>query len=130
MHKHGQGIITCPTLCETMDCRLPGSSVLRVLPGKNTGVGCHFLVQGIFLDQGLNPHLLHWQVDSLPLSHQKPTLTPVLTKRVSQLSMYQCLWKRRQVYGEENVVSVRKSIWLPFHMKSLQIFYPLLSPKS
>ena len=25
---------------------------------------------GIFLDQGLNTHLLHWQVDSLPLSHQ------------------------------------------------------------
>ena len=39
-------------------------------PGKNTGVGCHFLFQGIFLTQGLNPHLLcllHWQADSLPL---------------------------------------------------------------
>ena len=40
-------------------------------PGKSTGVGCHFLLQGIFLTQGLNPHLLHWQVDSLPLSHQR-----------------------------------------------------------
>ena len=28
-------------------------------PGKNTGVGCHFLLQGIFLTQGLNPCLLH-----------------------------------------------------------------------
>ena len=28
------------------------------LPGKNTGVGCHFLLQGIFLTQGLNPCLL------------------------------------------------------------------------
>ena len=28
-------------------------------PGKNTGVGCHFLLQGIFLTQGSNPHLLH-----------------------------------------------------------------------
>ena len=28
--------------------------------------------RGIFPDQGLNPHLLHWQVDSLPLSHQNP----------------------------------------------------------
>ena len=27
-------------------------------PGKNTGVGCHFLLQGIFLNQGLNPWLL------------------------------------------------------------------------
>ena len=28
-------------------------------PGENTGVGCHFLLQGIFPTQGLNPHLLH-----------------------------------------------------------------------
>ena len=33
-------------------------------PGKNTQVGCHFLLQGIFLSQGLNPRLLHWKVDS------------------------------------------------------------------
>ena len=35
--------------------------------GKNTGVGCHSLFQGIFLTQGSNLHLLsllHWQVDS------------------------------------------------------------------
>ena len=39
-------------------------------PGKNTDVGCHALLQGIFLTQGSNPHLLsllHWQVSSLPL---------------------------------------------------------------
>ena len=34
------------------------------LAGKDTGVGCHFLLQGIFLTQRLNPHLLHQQVDS------------------------------------------------------------------
>ena len=36
---------------------------------KNTGEGCHSLLQGIFLTQGSNPHLLHlqhWQADSLP----------------------------------------------------------------
>ena len=38
--------------------------------GKNTGMGCHFFLQGIFTTQGLNPHLLHWQVVYLPLSHQ------------------------------------------------------------
>ena len=39
-------------------------------PGKNTGVGCHALLQGIFPTQGSNPgllRLLHWQVGSLPL---------------------------------------------------------------
>ena len=41
-------------------------------PGKNTGVARHFLLQGIFPAQGLNPHLLrllHWQVGSLSLHH-------------------------------------------------------------
>ena len=42
------------------------------LSSKNTGVHCHFLLQGIFRIQGSNPHLLgllRWQVDSLPLLH-------------------------------------------------------------
>ena len=39
-------------------------------PGKNTGEGCHALLQGIFPTQGSNPGVLHWQVDSLPLSYQ------------------------------------------------------------
>ena len=34
-------------------------------PGKNTGVGCHFLLQGIFLTQGSNSGVLHWPEDSL-----------------------------------------------------------------
>ena len=38
-------------------------------PGKTTRVGFHFLLQGIFLTQGSNLGLLHWQEDSLPLSH-------------------------------------------------------------
>ena len=57
----------------------------RGFPGKNTGVGCHFLLQGIFLTQGLNLHLLcllHRQAGSLPLSHQirdTPTKPALLT---------------------------------------------------
>ena len=41
-------------------------------PGKNTGVGCHFFLQGIFPTQKLNPcllHLLNWQADPLPSCH-------------------------------------------------------------
>ena len=38
-------------------------------PGKNTGLGSHSLLQRIFLTQGSNSCLLHWQADSLPLSH-------------------------------------------------------------
>ena len=54
-----------------MDCSPPGSSVHGDSPGKNTGVGCHFLLQGIFPTQESNPHLLcflHWQARSLPLA--------------------------------------------------------------
>ena len=64
-------IQSCPTLCDPMDCSLLGSSVHGDSPGKNTRVGCHFFCQGIFPTQGLNLYLLHWQADSLPLSHQR-----------------------------------------------------------
>ena len=46
-------------------------------PGKNSGVGCHALLQGMFPTQGSNPHLLcllYWQVGSLPLAPPSPTL--------------------------------------------------------
>ena len=42
------------TLCESMDFGLPGPSIPGDSPGKNTGVGCHALLQGIFPTQGLN----------------------------------------------------------------------------
>ena len=42
-----------------MHCSLLGSSVHGIFPGRNTGVSCHFLLQGIFLTQELNPGLLH-----------------------------------------------------------------------
>ena len=61
----------------------------RDCPGKNTGVHCHFLLQGLFPTQGSNQHLLcllllcllHGQADSLPLSHLgSPEISTLLTK--------------------------------------------------
>ena len=46
-------------------------------PGQNTGAGCHLLLQGIFPTQGSNPRLPHWQVGSLPLSHQGSPLKSI-----------------------------------------------------
>ena len=61
---------SCLTLCNPMDCSPPGSSVHGDSPGKNTGVGCHALLQGIFPTQGLNPGLLRcWRI-LYHLSHQ------------------------------------------------------------
>ena len=42
---HGKLLQSCPTLCDPTDCSPPG---------KNTGVGCHFLLRGIFRTQGSN----------------------------------------------------------------------------
>ena len=50
---------SCLTLCDPMDCSLPGSFVHGDSPGKHTGVGCHALHQGIFPTQGSNRGLLH-----------------------------------------------------------------------
>ena len=52
------------TFFDPVDCRPSGSTVHSMgSPGKNTGVGGHFLLYRIFPTL----HLLHWQVDSLPL---------------------------------------------------------------
>ena len=50
---------SCPTLCHPIDYILLGSSVHGDSPDKNTGVGCHAFLQGIFPTQEMNPGLLH-----------------------------------------------------------------------
>ena len=67
-------LCVCVCVCSVMSdsLRPHGLSPTRLLcpwdfPGKTTGVDCHFLLQGIFPIQGLNPcflYLLHWQADS------------------------------------------------------------------
>ena len=68
---------SCPTLCDPMGSSLTGSS------SHSTGVGCHFLLQGIFPIQGLNLSLLHCRQTLLPSkppgksklrTYQTPTL--------------------------------------------------------
>ena len=68
---HAKLLQSCPTLYNPMDSRPPGSSVHGDSPGKNTGVDCHALFQGVFLTQGWNPCLLcllYLQADSLQLA--------------------------------------------------------------
>ena len=61
---------SCLTLCNSMGCSPPGSSVHGDSPGKNTRVGRHSLLQGIVLTQGLNLGLLHFRWIFYHLSHQ------------------------------------------------------------
>ena len=77
----------CPTFCTPMDCSPPGSSVHGDSPGKNTGVDCHSLLQGIFLTQGSNPSLLHCRQILYCLNYKthKPSLIMKKTSDESQL---------------------------------------------
>ena len=68
-----------PTLCDPMECSPPGFSVHKDSPGKNTGVDCHALLQGIFPTQGSNP--------GLPLAGRFFTLW-VIGKPASIYSIY------------------------------------------
>ena len=62
---------SCLILCEPLDFSPPGSSIHGILHGKNTGVNCHFLLQGIFPTQGLNPGLLYCRQTLYWLSHRE-----------------------------------------------------------
>ena len=63
---------SCPTLCNPLDCSPARFLCPWNFPGKNTGVGCHFLLQRILLIQRSNPCLLcllhyrqilyHWSI--------------------------------------------------------------------
>ena len=58
---HAQSLQLCPTLCDTMDYKSARLLSPWDSPGKNTGMGCHALLQGIFLTQGSNPSPLHYR---------------------------------------------------------------------
>ena len=57
---------SCLILCDPMDSSPPGSSVHGDSPGKNTGVGCHALLQGDLPNPGIQPRSPAMHVDSLP----------------------------------------------------------------
>ena len=58
------------TLCDPMDCSPLGFSVYGDTPSKNTEVGRHAFLQGIFPTQGLNPGLPHCRRMLYHISHQ------------------------------------------------------------
>ena len=67
----------CPTLASPWTVALQAPLSME-FPGNNTGVGSHFLLQGIFPTQRSNPchfHLIHWQAGSLPAPSGKLWIT-------------------------------------------------------
>ena len=61
---------SCPTLCDPMDCKHQAPLSMG-FSSKNTGVGCHFLLQEIFPTQGLNLSLPHCRQTLHCQSHQE-----------------------------------------------------------
>ena len=87
---HSKSLQSCPTLCNLMDCTAHQAPLSIGFSSKNTEVGYHFLLQGIFPTQGSNPrllHLLHWQAGSLPLSHLGSPVQDSVTRRIIGLSL-------------------------------------------
>ena len=79
----------CPTLCDCIDCspETPWNS-----PDKNIAVGSHFLIQGIFPSQGLNPGLLHWRQIFQHLSQQRSRLYFKTQKKLIKWKKIPCVW--------------------------------------
>ena len=123
------------TSCMTL-LRPHGLQPTRVLcprdfPGKNTRVDYQFLLQGIFLTQGLNPNLLHWQADSLPLTdwhtwillNSRDTIS-LKWNGISVCSLYQSNGSSRKLYLHLHIfhLCIGPSIALYLH-PYLNLFY-------
>ena len=81
-----------------MDCSPPSSSVYGYSPSKNTGLGCHALLQGIFPTQGLNPGLLHRRQILYCLSHQRSSSQPFSCTIMSQTVVFFCTYVHFLLY--------------------------------
>ena len=76
--------------------------------------GCHFLLQIIFLIQGLNPHLLHWQVDSLLLNQQGTLYTHTHTCTHTHKYIYMYRASKMALVGKGPTCQCRRhKTWIP-----------------
>ena len=96
-------------LSDPFDCSLP---VHGTFLGEKIGTGWHLLLQGIFLIQEWNPHLLHWQADPSPLCHQESPPVTILDHYWYSLLL------------EENMCALKEAhCW---KKNSLVLLFPLL----
>ena len=97
-------------------------------PGKNTGVGCHFLLQGIFLIQGLNPrllNLLHWLVGLLPLVPPGKLLVVLKSKTPLECSSLIIVVTYDKVSSEDHLPIYYSMVLHERWLSLLQIFIGL-----
>ena len=104
------------------DCLCPdGLQPARLLlclwdsPGKNTGVGCHALLWGIFLIQGSSPHLLlllYWQAGSLPPVSSRASLAIQMVKNLPVIQETRVQFLDQEDPLEEGMV-IHSPVFLP-----------------
>ena len=87
---------SCPILWDPMNCSPPDSSDHGDSPSKNTGVGCHALLQGIFLTQGSNPGLPYYRQILYHLNHQG---SPRILEWIAYLSSRGTSWTQKSNQG-------------------------------
>ena len=110
----------CPALCDPTGLQPASSSVHEDSPGKNTGVDCHALLQGIFPTQESNPGLQHCRQILYHLSHQE---NPRILEWVAYPFSRQTSWPRNQTG-----VSCKQADSLPVELSGKPQLY--LTPKS
>ena len=138
--KHKSNYVTCLKIFQIVSlwCMLSHSVLSDILwphapyparllcpwdfPSKNTGVGCHFLLQGIFLTQRSNLHLpllLHWQADSVvTLSHRGSPVSLYVQEKIqtSFFFLFICL-----SFKNKNHICLRHIWWfdVPIHSEMI-----------
>ena len=92
-------------------------------PGKNTGVGCHLILQGILPTQESHLCLLHWQADSLPRHHEGGSLPGC-----RQLPSCHVLsrWRERKSFQNSLMSILRRALILPGQGPTLQPYLTLI----
>ena len=118
----------CVCVCQLCSCVLLFATPWTVAcqaplswdsPGKNTGVGCHFLLQGIFLTQESNPGLLHCRRILYSLSHQGRLAKT--WKQPKCVSIDGKMHKGNVVHMYNGILLIRKNKIMPFAATRMQL---------
>ena len=111
-----------------MDCSPPGSSVHGNSPGKNTGVGYHALLQGVFPTQGLNPGLLHFGWILYWVTREAHLMIPLSSVAWSCPTLQPCGWQHSRLSCHHQLLELTQAHVIKSVMPSnrLILCHPLL----
>ena len=115
---------TCPTLWHSVDCTLPGSLICGIFHWS----GLPFCLPGNLSDPGINLHLppfLHWQVDSLPLSHLGISKTEGTAIEKAVWKKRACLVGSRNSEGSWNAAALKEMRCVCVRARALRWGWPV-----